>query len=72
MTFSIPQCHMCAHWVKRTQTCLAFPDKIPDDLYWDRLDHKKPYPGDKGIQFKLRPDLEGYDDDGSQENNHGG
>jgi hypothetical protein len=52
--------------------CTAFPDKIPDDIYWHGFDHRNPYPGDRGIRFKLREGgenaLKAYDSIRSEEN----
>jgi hypothetical protein len=33
------------------QTCAAFPQRIPQEIYSGRIDHSKPYPGDRGIRF---------------------
>lgn len=32
-------------------TCRAFPDRIPDEIFWGKNLHKEPYPGDHGITF---------------------
>jgi len=32
--------------------CTAFPDKIPDAIAYGDNPHRKPYPGDHGIQFE--------------------
>jgi hypothetical protein len=52
-------CTICKHYdvensnpVKYGQKCAAFPDGIPDEIWLGKNDHKKPYPGDHGIQFE--------------------
>ena len=32
--------------------CRAFPDAIPAPLLEGRIDHREPYPGDRGIRFE--------------------
>jgi len=39
--------------------CAAFPEAIPSDIWEKGFDHRRPYPGDNGIRFALRP---GYED----------
>lgn len=52
-TTIISQCLDCKHFIDDTKfTCKAFPDGIPDDLVFNKVSHKKPYEGDKGIQFE--------------------
>lgn len=50
---------------ERRYTCEAFPDGIPDEIFFKAFDHRNPYPGDKGIRFVVREDrkaqLEMYD-----------
>lgn len=47
-------CFDCRHLHEDQRTCDAFPDGIPSVfLYLDEV-HKKPYPGDHGIQFEPR------------------
>lgn len=55
-----PQCLSCTHWVSpldrdgddETQTCAAYPDGIPDDIWWNKTDHRQPAKGDHGIQWE--------------------
>lgn len=52
-----PQCLSCKHWVSPLetggdkQTCTAFPKGIPDDIWWNRADHRQPVSGDNGIRW---------------------
>jgi len=54
------QCNYCKHRRVRgiTTYCAAFPNGIPDDIKWNKFDHKKPYEGDGGIRFEVIPGLE--------------
>lgn len=52
-----PQCNSCIHRGLRGE-CTAFPQGIPDDILFNRSDHRKPFPGDHGIQFELKPGAE--------------
>jgi hypothetical protein len=36
----------------KINSCDAFPDGIPDEIWTGKNDHKKPYPGDHDIQFE--------------------
>lgn len=48
------QCRMCRHiYSVMARTCSAFPQGIPDDIWLNRFDHTKTYPGDHGIRFEL-------------------
>jgi len=50
------QCNACNHRKDFTNTCDAFPDRIPDDIALGDFDHTKPYPGDNGIMFEPIPE----------------
>lgn len=45
-------CFACQHW--QGGTCTAFPDGIPDAIFFDGDDHREPVDGDGGVVFKLR------------------
>lgn len=45
------QCQRCQNYLGRS--CFAFwPKKIPDAIMEGRKDHRKPFPGDKGIRWE--------------------
>jgi len=41
-----------------TFACDAFPAGIPASIIENRRDHRKPYPGDRGILFEPRESFE--------------
>lgn len=47
----IPLCVTCKHR-REGMTCEAFPDEIPQEIIALRVDHRKPYRGDHGIQYE--------------------
>jgi len=47
----VGQCLWCKH-AKGGRKCDAF-DWIPSDIVCERHDHRKPFPGDHGIQFEM-------------------
>lgn len=59
-TLIIPkQCITCKHLynpdmviVDNRYGCAAFPGGIPDAIYENEHDHRKPYPGDRGIRYE--------------------
>jgi hypothetical protein len=48
-------CRHCLHYPGGTRTCTAFPDGIPDALWWAYHGHREPFPGDHGLLFQPRP-----------------
>lgn len=49
-----PMCFGCTRFDARNPdvlSCTAFPDGIPEPIILSVRDHRKPYPGDNGLQF---------------------
>lgn len=49
-----PVCLDCKHLVsiEGNPKCKAFPEEIPEEIWMGGNNHKKPFPGDHGIQFE--------------------
>lgn len=45
-------CYFCKHSTNH-RVCKAF-NRIPDDIWYGRVEHTKPYPGDNGYRFEER------------------
>ena len=45
-----PQCMTCVHR-RSLSHCTAFPKGIPTVIFLNQHDHRKPYPGDRGIRW---------------------
>ncbi|MCF6175497.1 MAG: hypothetical protein L3J71_07005 [Victivallaceae bacterium] len=59
MEYPMPLCIFCRHChehnlAARVPSCNAFPDAVPDKIFFESGDHRKPWPGDNGIQFEPR------------------
>ena len=56
----LPQCLTCSRFESPLdmpatgQTCAAFPDGIPDTIWWNRADHRQPFDGDHGLRWESR------------------
>jgi hypothetical protein len=51
-----PVCIFCIHlktWLEE-HTCAAFPEGIPDEIWIEANEHRKPFPGDNRILFERR------------------
>lgn len=46
-------CRKCKHWYG-WNTCAAFPNGMPDDIWTGKVKHTRPYPGDNGIRFERK------------------
>lgn len=63
-----PLCAFCKHYREkeiplRPFTCNAFPDEIPDKIFFECGDHRKPFDGDHGIRFEQRANMDADDED---------
>jgi hypothetical protein len=60
MCFLPPVCLFCAHYHEDAgideDDCAAF-EEIPDEIFRGDLDHTTPFPGDRGLRFRLNEEL---------------
>ena len=62
MTTFDTQCNTCIHRHIRedgNRTCDAFPsagpeEGIPSEIFWNKVDHRKPFPGDNDIGWEAK------------------
>jgi len=54
-----PLCLNCIHFhdrdADRYPSCDAFPQGIPERIFYEAFNHRRPYPGDQGIRFERKP-----------------
>lgn len=64
MSVIFSQCLDCKHFDfnnKEKNTCSAFPQGIPEDIFWNRIMHTENLSNDNGIKFeKIKNALKGY------------
>ena len=48
------KCNRCHHVSTTGMTCKAFRRAIPVEILTGEFDHRKEYPGDRGIRFEPR------------------
>ncbi len=47
-------CCRCKHFLgAKSGRCNAFPAQIPETIWSGKLQHTKPFPGDRGIRFEV-------------------
>ena len=49
-----PQCDSCRHLHEDGCTCDAFPQKIPEDIFVNIVDHRNAVEGDNGIHWEAK------------------
>ena len=56
-TAPIPLCESCSRLGPGPDgigfACAAFPEGISDEIYVEGADHRRPFPGDRGIVYSL-------------------
>ena len=49
----LPRCFECKYFrPAKHGVCDAFPDRIPSEIWSGKVQHNKPFPGDRGIWFQ--------------------
>ena len=49
---TMPVCPECKNWNVGTETCRAFQENIPNEIFIKGNPHIEPFPGDRGIHFE--------------------
>lgn len=53
---NFPQCLDCKNFIDKNEKgvfiCKAFPDGIPDDVFWNNIWHDEHIDGDNGYRFE--------------------
>ena len=57
---AMPMCGVCAHLHRKSNSrgglvpwrCDAFPDRIPADILSNKVDHRRPVRGDRGVRWQ--------------------
>jgi len=54
MMIKAPICLTCVYFIDDPEhlVCEAFPNGIPEAILTGQVDHRRPYPGDNGLQYK--------------------
>ena len=50
--FVMPICNTCKHKELKAIKCKAYPDRIPNSILTNKIDNRKPYMNDNGIQYE--------------------
>lgn len=50
-------CFICKH-LRSERKCIAFPQGIPDEIYFLGFDHRNEFPGDNGVRFEIAQSCE--------------
>lgn len=61
-----PICIYCRRLVEENEelfACTAYPEGIPEAIVMNQTDHRKPFEGDHGQQFEVKPGSEAKAED---------
>ncbi|AEE97494.1 hypothetical protein [Mahella australiensis] len=60
-TIMSSMCISCTHY-KGDQKCDAFPDGIPEEIFWKYADHRHPFKDDNDIRFQIASEYAEFED----------